>query len=151
MSMPLLAKEYVLQLIFLTDPVPATLIPHPFPFPTHSPFWPPSHPQVPPSSGQAYVLRLLFLTEPVPAALILHRFPSCATSLPSCLVTNPFRPALTHRSLPPLAKMYVLRLLFLTDPVPATLVADWPKPEAHSKHKAALDRLQQLHLLLLCR
>ncbi|CAI7730262.1 unnamed protein product, partial [Closterium sp. NIES-54] len=53
MSMPLLAKEYVLQLIFLTDPVPATLIPHPFPFPTHSPFWPPSHPQVPPSSGQA--------------------------------------------------------------------------------------------------
>ncbi|CAI5990958.1 unnamed protein product, partial [Closterium sp. NIES-64] len=54
------------------------------------------------------------------------------------------------RSLPPLAKQYVLRLLFLTDPVPAALVADWPKPEAHSKHKAALDRLQQLRLLLAC-
>ncbi|GJP34082.1 hypothetical protein CLOM_g18549 [Closterium sp. NIES-68] len=54
------------------------------------------------------------------------------------------------RSLPPLAKQYVLRLLFLTDPVPAALVADWPKPEAQSKHKASLDRLQQLRLLLAC-
>ncbi|CAI5494039.1 unnamed protein product, partial [Closterium sp. Naga37s-1] len=56
----------------------------------------------------------------------------------------------SNTSLPPLAKQYVLRLLFLTDPVPAALVADWPKPEAHSKHKAALDRLQQLRLLLAC-
>ncbi|CAI5524250.1 unnamed protein product [Closterium sp. Naga37s-1] len=123
-SLPPLAKQYVL--FFLTDHVSLPLL------------------------AKQYVLRLLFLTEPVPAALILHRFPSCATSLPSCLATNPFRPALTHRSLPLLAKMYVLRLLFLTYPVPATLVADWPKPEAHSKHKAALDRLQKLHLLLLC-
>jgi transcription initiation factor TFIIH subunit 4 len=78
------------------------------------------------------------------------------------------------RGLPPLAKQYVLRLLFLDAPVPAggstlhasrpcaaagrgwsadqcaaiaDVVASWPAQQALSKHRAALDRLAKLQLL----
>ncbi|CAI6012826.1 unnamed protein product [Closterium sp. NIES-65] len=133
-----------------SSPPPPSLSPLSHPFPP--PFFPSLPPSVhPPSSyppirrslpapAKQYVLRLLFLTDHVPPTFLLPAFPPLPPH------TNP-----TCRSLPPLAKQYVLRLLFLTDPVPAALVADWPKPEAHSKHKAALDRLQQLRLLLACR
>eukprot|EP00898_Chlorokybus_atmophyticus_P003892 jgi/Chlat1/4503/Chrsp29S04577 len=52
------------------------------------------------------------------------------------------------RSLPPLAKQYVLRLLFVDASLPARTLQDWAQPTAAAKHRAALDRLRQLRVLL---
>lgn len=53
------------------------------------------------------------------------------------------------RSLPSLAKMYVLRLLYLEAAVGSKLMEEWILPEYQSKHKLAMDRLEQLRVVLL--
>lgn len=52
------------------------------------------------------------------------------------------------RSFPPLAKKYVLQLLFIDSPVPAKSMEDWVLPDGYSKHKVAIDRLLQLRVLV---
>ena len=55
----------------------------------------------------------------------------------------------THRCLPPIAKMYVLRLLYLEVGVASKLMEDWILPDYNSKHKVAIDRLVQLRVFLM--
>ena len=50
------------------------------------------------------------------------------------------------RSLPPLAKQYVLRLVFL-DSVPQGLFQGWHTSEGQSKHRATIEKLRQLRVL----
>lgn len=51
-------------------------------------------------------------------------------------------------SLPPLAKQYVLRLLWVENAVPLKSWQEWARPEALSKHQIAIDRLEQLRVIL---
>lgn len=53
-----------------------------------------------------------------------------------------------YRSLPSLAKMYVLRLLYLEVAVAGKLMEEWIRPEYQLKHRIAMDRLEQLRVLL---
>ncbi|KAJ0966893.1 hypothetical protein J5N97_023810 [Dioscorea zingiberensis] len=50
------------------------------------------------------------------------------------------------RSLPPLAKKYVLQLLFIDAPVTAKSIEEWVLSDGISKHKVAIDRLLQLRV-----
>lgn len=52
------------------------------------------------------------------------------------------------RSLPPLAKKYVLQTLFIDSPVTAKSMEEWVLPDGFSKHKVAIDRLLQLRVFL---
>lgn len=54
----------------------------------------------------------------------------------------------TLRSLPPLAKKYVLQLLFIEDPVTAKSLEEWVLPDGFSKHRVAIDRLIQLRVFI---
>lgn len=51
------------------------------------------------------------------------------------------------RSLPPLAKKYVLQLLFIDIPVTTKSMEEWVLTDGFSKHKVAIDRLIQLRVL----
>lgn len=55
---------------------------------------------------------------------------------------------LVTRSLPPLAKQYVLRLLFVEAAVSSKSIQDWALPDALNKHKVAIDKLEQLRVLI---
>ncbi|CAK9152518.1 unnamed protein product [Ilex paraguariensis] len=50
-------------------------------------------------------------------------------------------------SLPPLAKKYVLALLYVDGPVTAKLLEEWVLADGFSKHRVAFDRLLQLRIL----
>ena len=65
----------------------------------------------------------------------------------TCILFNTF--VETHRCLPPIAKMYVLRLLYLEVGVTSKLMEDWILPDYNSKHKVAIDRLMQLRVFLM--
>ncbi|GBG87119.1 hypothetical protein CBR_g44575 [Chara braunii] len=52
------------------------------------------------------------------------------------------------RSLPPLGKLYVLRLLHVEQAVGGKSLSDWAKPDAGSKHAFAVERLQRMRVLL---
>eukprot|EP00897_Mesotaenium_endlicherianum_P003506 jgi/Mesen1/3183/ME000184S02247 len=52
------------------------------------------------------------------------------------------------RSLPPVAKQYVLRLLHIEAPITPAHFQNWARPDALSKHRVALERLEQLRVLL---
>lgn len=47
----------------------------------------------------------------------------------------------------PLAKKYILQLLYIDGPVVATWLEEWVLPDGMSKHKVAIDRLIQLRVL----
>lgn len=51
------------------------------------------------------------------------------------------------RSLPPLAKQYILRLLFVDKPLSLELLQSWAEPGSASKHEVAIDKLLGLQLL----
>ncbi|XP_020113267.1 RNA polymerase II transcription factor B subunit 2 isoform X1 [Ananas comosus] len=51
------------------------------------------------------------------------------------------------RSLPPLAKKYVLQMLFIDFPVTAKSMEEWVLADGLSKHKVAIDRLLQLRVI----
>ncbi|XP_071723391.1 uncharacterized protein [Rutidosis leptorrhynchoides] len=50
------------------------------------------------------------------------------------------------RSLPPLAKKYVLQMLYIYGPVTAELLEKWVLTDGFTKHKVAIDRLIQLRV-----
>lgn len=52
------------------------------------------------------------------------------------------------RSLPPLAKKYVLQLLHIDGLVSAKLLEEWVLPDGFSKHRVAIDRLVQLRVFI---
>jgi len=52
------------------------------------------------------------------------------------------------RSLPPLAKKYVIQMLQIDVPVAAKLLEEWVLPDGFSKHRVAIDRLVQLRVFL---
>uniref|UniRef100_A0A803LPW3 RNA polymerase II transcription factor B subunit 2 n=1 Tax=Chenopodium quinoa TaxID=63459 RepID=A0A803LPW3_CHEQI len=51
------------------------------------------------------------------------------------------------KSLPPLAKKYVLQMLYIDAPIPAKSLEEWVLPDGLSKHRVAIDRLIQLRVL----
>lgn len=53
-----------------------------------------------------------------------------------------------RRSLPPLAKKYVLQMLYLEIPVTAKSMGEWVLPDGMSKHKVAISRLLQLRIFI---
>lgn len=50
------------------------------------------------------------------------------------------------RSLPPLAKKYVLEMLYIDGPVSAKMLEEWVLADGSSKHRVAVDRLIQLRI-----
>lgn len=51
-----------------------------------------------------------------------------------------------RRSLPPLAKKYVVQMLYIEEAVTAKSMEEWVVPDGISKHKVAIDRLLQLRI-----
>uniref|UniRef100_M8C0S4 RNA polymerase II transcription factor B subunit 2 n=1 Tax=Aegilops tauschii TaxID=37682 RepID=M8C0S4_AEGTA len=52
------------------------------------------------------------------------------------------------RSFPPLAKKYVIQMLYVSAPMPAAAMQEWVLDEYASKHKVAIDRLLQLRVFV---
>ncbi|XP_064957145.1 general transcription and DNA repair factor IIH subunit TFB2-like isoform X3 [Musa acuminata AAA Group] len=52
------------------------------------------------------------------------------------------------RSLPPMAKRYVLQMLYIDTLITAKSMEEWLLPDGLSKHKVAIDRLLQLRVFL---
>lgn len=55
---------------------------------------------------------------------------------------------LIFRSLPPMAKRYILQMLYIDTAITAKSLEEWLLPEGFSKHKVAIDRLLQLRVFL---
>ncbi|GER26888.1 transcription factor-related [Striga asiatica] len=83
--------------------------------------------------------------------IVARNFMDMVASLPALkldkLYENSFICEAILRSLPPLAKKYVLQLLYLDGPVPAKSLEEWVLPDGVSKHKVAIDRLIQLRII----
>ncbi|KAJ4703458.1 RNA polymerase II transcription factor B subunit 2 [Melia azedarach] len=62
------------------------------------------------------------------------------------LYENPFICEAIVRSLPPLAKKYVLQMLYIDGSVPAKMMEEWVLPDGFTKHRVAIDRLVQLRI-----
>ncbi|GAU38487.1 hypothetical protein TSUD_64670 [Trifolium subterraneum] len=84
--------------------------------------------------------------------IIAKNFMDMVASMPAMkldkLYENAFICEAILRSLPPLAKKYVLQLLHIDGPVSAKLLAEWVLPDGLSKHKVAVDRLVQLRVFV---
>lgn len=50
------------------------------------------------------------------------------------------------RSLPPLAKKYVIQMLYADEAVPMKWIEEWVLPDGSTKHRVAIDRLVQLRI-----
>ncbi|KAL1536721.1 RNA polymerase II transcription factor B 52 kDa subunit [Salvia divinorum] len=83
--------------------------------------------------------------------IVARNFMDMVASLPPLkldkLYENSFICEAILRSLPPLAKKYVLQLLYIDGPVSAKWLEEWVLAEGASKHKVAIDRLIQLRVL----
>ncbi|KAA8519814.1 hypothetical protein F0562_014096 [Nyssa sinensis] len=83
--------------------------------------------------------------------IIAKNFMDMVASLPAMkldkLYENAFICESVLRSLPPLAKKYVLQMLYIDVPVSAKLLEVWVLADGFSKHKVAIDRLIQLRVL----
>lgn len=83
--------------------------------------------------------------------IIAKNFMDMVASLPAmkldALYRNLFICEAILRSLPPLAKKYVLQLLYIDVPVTAKSLEEWVLADGTSKHKVAIDRLIQLRVL----
>ncbi|XP_021740570.1 RNA polymerase II transcription factor B subunit 2-like [Chenopodium quinoa] len=83
--------------------------------------------------------------------IIAKNFIDMVASLPAVkldlLYANPFICEAILRSLPPLAKKYVLQMLYIDAPIPAKSLEEWVLPDGLSKHRVAIDRLIQLRVL----
>ncbi|KAH6803837.1 transcription factor-like protein [Perilla frutescens var. frutescens] len=83
--------------------------------------------------------------------IVARNFMDMVASLPAVkldkLYENSFICEAILRSLPPLAKKYVLQLLYIEGPVPAKLLEEWVLADGASKHRVAIDRLIQLRIL----
>ncbi|XP_026420867.1 general transcription and DNA repair factor IIH subunit TFB2-like [Papaver somniferum] len=84
--------------------------------------------------------------------IIAKNFMDMVAALPALkldkLYDNTFICEAVLRSLPPLAKKYVLQLLYIDEPVTAKSMEDWVLTDGTSKHRVAIDRLIQLRVFL---
>ncbi|KAI3964626.1 hypothetical protein MKX01_020443 [Papaver californicum] len=84
--------------------------------------------------------------------IIAKNFMDMVAALPALkldkLYENTFICEAVLRSLPPLAKKYVLQLLYIDEPVTAKSMEDWVLTDGFSKHRVAIDRLIQLRVFL---
>ncbi|KAM1033041.1 hypothetical protein ACFX13_037559 [Malus domestica] len=82
--------------------------------------------------------------------IIAKNFMDMVAALPAMkldkLYENAFICEAILRSLPPLAKKYVLQLLCIEVPVTAKSMEEWVLPDGVSKHRVAIDRLIQLRI-----
>ncbi|KAK6932556.1 Transcription factor TFIIH subunit p52/Tfb2 [Dillenia turbinata] len=82
--------------------------------------------------------------------IIAKNFMDMVSALPAMkldkLYENPFICEAILRSLPPLAKKYVLQMLYIENPILAKSMEEWLLADGYSKHKVALDRLVQLRV-----
>ncbi|KAB2601192.1 general transcription factor IIH subunit 4 [Pyrus ussuriensis x Pyrus communis] len=82
--------------------------------------------------------------------IIAKNFMDMVAALPSMkldkLYENAFICEAILRSLPPLAKKYVLQMLSIEVPVTAKSMEEWVLPDGVSKHRVAIDRLLQLRI-----
>ncbi|WCJ27011.1 General transcription and DNA repair factor IIH subunit TFB2 [Euphorbia peplus] len=83
--------------------------------------------------------------------IIAKNFMDMVGSLPAVkldnLYTNPFICQAILRSLPPLAKKYVLEILYIDGPVLAKTLEEWVLDDGSTKHRVAIDRLIQLRIV----
>ncbi|KAL2240720.1 UNVERIFIED_CONTAM: General transcription and DNA repair factor IIH subunit TFB2 [Sesamum indicum] len=83
--------------------------------------------------------------------IVARNFMDMVASLPAMkldkLYENSFICEAILRSLPPLAKKYVLQLLYIDGPVTAKWLEEWVLADGISKHRVAVDRLIQLRIL----
>ncbi|CAN6546442.1 unnamed protein product [Malus baccata var. baccata] len=88
--------------------------------------------------------------KPPPVRIIAKNFMDMVAALPAMkldkLYENAFICEAILRSLPPLAKKYVLQLLCIEVPVTAKSMEEWVLPDGVSKHRVAIDRLIQLRI-----
>ncbi|KHN10014.1 General transcription factor IIH subunit 4 [Glycine soja] len=84
--------------------------------------------------------------------IIAKNFMDMVASMPAMkldkLYENGFICEAILRSLPPLAKKYVIQMLHIDVPVAAKLLEEWVLPGGVSKHRVAIDRLVQLRVFL---
>lgn len=82
--------------------------------------------------------------------IIAKNFMDMVASLPATKLDNLYHNAFICeailRSLPPLAKKYVLQMLYIVDAITAKLMEEWVPAEGMSKHRVAIDKLVQLRL-----
>ncbi|GMI93416.1 hypothetical protein like AT4G17020 [Hibiscus trionum] len=82
--------------------------------------------------------------------IIAKNFMDMVSSLPAIklgmLYRNQFICEAILRSLPPLAKKYVLQMLYIDAPVTSKSLQEWVLADGSSKHKVAIDRLIQLRV-----
>ncbi|KAM7513081.1 hypothetical protein LguiB_011956 [Lonicera macranthoides] len=82
--------------------------------------------------------------------IIAKNFMDMVASLPVMkldkLYENPFICEAILRSLPPLAKKYVLQMLYIDVPVTAKSMEEWVLADGLSKHRVAIDKLIQLRV-----
>lgn len=82
--------------------------------------------------------------------IIAKNFMDMVASLPAVkldhLYANAFICEAILRSLPPLAKKYVLQMMYIDAPVYAKSMEEWVLPDGQSKHRVAIDRLVQLRV-----
>ncbi|KAI8567668.1 hypothetical protein RHMOL_Rhmol02G0139600 [Rhododendron molle] len=84
--------------------------------------------------------------------IIAKNFMDMVASLPAMkldkLYDNAFICEAILRSLPPLAKKYVLQMLYVDEPVLAASIHEWVLADGESKHTIAVDRLVQLRVFI---
>lgn len=84
--------------------------------------------------------------------IIAKNFMDMVASLPAMkldqLYGNAFICEAILRSLPPLAKKFVLQMLYIDAPVTAKSMEEWVLPDGVSKYKVAVDRLIQLRVFI---
>ncbi|KAM7264109.1 hypothetical protein ACFE04_001792 [Oxalis oulophora] len=82
--------------------------------------------------------------------VIAMNFMDMVASLPAMkldkLYENPFICEAILRSLPALAKKYVMQILYIHNPTPAKMFEEWVLPQGLEIHKKAIDRLLQLRV-----
>lgn len=83
--------------------------------------------------------------------IIAKNFMDMVGSLPALkldkLYYNSFICEAILRSLPPLAKKYVLQMLYIDVPVSSKLMEEWLLADGLTKHKVSIDRLIQLRIM----
>ncbi|KAL3681904.1 hypothetical protein R1sor_024860 [Riccia sorocarpa] len=84
--------------------------------------------------------------------VVSRNFMEMVAALPAAklddLYESPWTCQAVVRSLPPLAKQYVLRLLFVEAAVSSKSIQQWALTDALNKHKVAVDKLEQLRVLI---
>ncbi|XP_054803641.1 general transcription and DNA repair factor IIH subunit TFB2 [Prosopis cineraria] len=84
--------------------------------------------------------------------IIAKNFMDMVASMPAMkldkLYENGFICEAILRSLPPLARKYILQMLYIDAQVTAKSMEEWVLPDGTSKHRVAIDRLVQLRVFI---